>query len=79
MILMLKGGNSTDAKLYLQTAFRVQGPYDSPEGIRKTSCYVFDFAPDRALTIFCRIAQANKKLFGEENAKTLRNNLNLKK
>ena len=24
-------------------------------------------------------AQANKKLFGEENAKTLRNNLNLKK
>ena len=59
-VLMLKGGNSTDAKLYLQTAFRVQGPYDSPEGIRKTSCYVFDFAPDRALTIFCRIAQANK-------------------
>ena len=26
-----------------------------------------------------RIAQANKELFGEENAKTLRNNLNLKK
>lgn len=57
-VLMLKGGNSTDAKLYLQTAFRVQGPYDSPEGIRKTSCYVFDFAPDRALTILCTVCQA---------------------
>lgn len=59
-VLMLKGSNATDAKLYLQTAFRVQGPYDSPEGIRKTSCYVFDFAPDRALTILCTISQANK-------------------
>lgn len=59
-VLMLKGGNSTDAKLYLQTAFRVQGPYDSPEGIRKTSCYVFDFAPDRALTVLCSVCQANK-------------------
>ncbi len=59
-VLMLKGSNATDAKLYLQTAFRVQGPYDSPEGIRKTSCYVFDFAPDRALTILCTICQANK-------------------
>ena len=59
-VLMLKGGNTTDAKLYLQTAFRVQGPYDSSEGIRKTSCYVFDFAPDRALTILCTICQANK-------------------
>lgn len=59
-VLMLKGGNDTDAKLYLQTAFRVQGPYDSPEGIRKTSCYVFDFAPDRALTVLCAVSQANK-------------------
>ena len=65
-VLMLKGGNTTDAKLYLQTAFRVQGPYDSPEGIRKTSCYVFDFAPDRALTILCRVCQANKN--GDKHA-----------
>ena len=59
-VLMLKGGKATDAKLYLQTAFRVQGPYDSPEGIRKTSCYVFDFAPDRALTVLCYVCQATK-------------------
>jgi len=73
-VLMLKGGNTTDAKLYLQTAFRVQGPYDSPEGIRKTSCYVFDFAPDRALTILCRVCQANKngdKQASKQKAKEL--------
>ena len=73
-VLMLKGGNTTDAKLYLQTAFRVQGPYDSPEGIRKTSCYVFDFAPDRALTILCTICQANKngdKVASKQEAKKL--------
>ena len=73
-VLMLKGGNTTDAKLYLQTAFRVQGPYDSPEGIRKTSCYVFDFAPDRALTILCTICQANKngdKAASKQEAKKL--------
>lgn len=75
-VLMLKGGNTTDAKLYLQTAFRVQGPYDSPEGIRKTSCYVFDFAPDRALTILCRVCQANKngdKQASKQKAKELLN------
>jgi len=73
-VLTLKGGNTTDAKLYLQTAFRVQGPYDSPEGIRKTSCYVFDFAPDRALTILCRVCQANKngdKQASKQKAKEL--------
>lgn len=73
-VLMLKGGNTTDAKLYLQTAFRVQGPYDSPGGIRKTSCYVFDFAPDRALTILCTICQANKngdKTASKQEAKKL--------
>ena len=73
-VLMLKGSNSTDAKLYLQTAFRVQGPYDSPEGIRKTSCYVFDFAPDRALTILCSVCQANKngdKVESKKKAKDL--------
>ena len=73
-VLMLKGGGDTDAKLYLQTAFRVQGPYDSPEGIRKTSCYVFDFAPDRALTVLCSVCQANRngnKQDSKEKAKEL--------
>ena len=68
-VLMLKGGILTDAKLYLQTAFRVQGPYDSPEGMRKTSCYVFDFAPDRALTVLCSVSQANKNGDKKESKK----------
>ena len=68
-VLMLKGGILTDAKLYLQTAFRVQGPYDSPEGMRKTSCYVFDFAPDRALTVLCTVSQANKNGDKKESKK----------
>ena len=50
--------NSSSPETYLQAAFRVQSPWtvrnpdgDSPnkEQIIKEECYVFDFAPDRAL------------------------------
>lgn len=43
--------NITSAMQYLQAAFRAQTPYSSPEFGKKENCYVFDFAPDRALTI----------------------------
>jgi hypothetical protein len=55
-ILMLR--NSSSPETYFQAAFRVQSPWtvrnpdgDSPnkEQIIKEECYVFDFAPDRAL------------------------------
>jgi hypothetical protein len=55
-ILMLR--NSSSPETYFQAAFRVQSPWtvrnpdgDSPnkEQILKEECYVFDFAPDRAL------------------------------
>lgn len=55
-ILMLR--NSSSPETYFQAAFRVQSPWavrnpdgDSPhaEQIIKRECYVFDFAPDRAL------------------------------
>jgi hypothetical protein len=55
-ILMLR--NSSTPETYFQAAFRVQSPWtvrnpdgDSPnrEQIIKEECYVFDFAPDRAL------------------------------
>lgn len=36
---------------YLQAAFRAQTPYSSPEFGKKENCYIFDFAPDRALTV----------------------------
>lgn len=47
-VFMLSGSHSTDAKAYMQTIFRVQSPYEIG-GKRKEECYVFDFAPDRAL------------------------------
>jgi hypothetical protein len=55
-ILMLR--NSSTPETYFQAAFRVQSPWtiDNPdskapnkEQIIKEECYVFDFAPDRAL------------------------------
>ena len=55
-ILMLR--NSSSPETYFQAAFRVQSPWairnldsitPSKEQIIKEECYVFDFAPDRAL------------------------------
>ena len=55
-ILMLR--NSSSPETYFQAAFRVQSPWTvkNPDGVApnqeqiiKEECYVFDFAPDRAL------------------------------
>jgi len=55
-ILMLR--NSSTPETYFQAAFRVQSPWSirNPDGLTpnaeqiiKEECYVFDFAPDRAL------------------------------
>lgn len=51
-ILMLR--NTTSPETYFQAAFRVQSPWttkdeDGEEVILKPLCYVFDFAPNRAL------------------------------
>ncbi|KWW31246.1 MAG: putative restriction enzyme [bacterium P3] len=53
-LLMLR--NCSSPETYFQTAFRVQSPWtatdkDDPtkKNILKTTCYVFDFAPNRAL------------------------------
>jgi superfamily II DNA or RNA helicase len=43
--------NTNSAMQYLQAAFRAQTPYNSPEFGKKENCYIFDFAPDRALTV----------------------------
>lgn len=47
-VMMLSGSFFTSAANYLQTIFRVQSPCNM-DGKIKTSCYVFDFAPDRTL------------------------------
>lgn len=49
--------NTNSAMQYLQAAFRAQTPYSSPTFGEKTNCYIFDFAPDRALTVMAEAAQ----------------------
>ena len=60
--------NLRTPETYFQTAFRAQTPWviDNPDGkspikkeILKEICYVFDFAPDRALS---QIADYSNKL-----------------
>lgn len=48
--------NINSAMQYLQAAFRAQTPYSSPKFGKKENCYIFDFAPDRALTIMAESA-----------------------
>ena len=36
---------------YLQAAFRAQTPFSHEKLGRKEECFIFDFAPDRALTV----------------------------
>jgi len=53
-ILMLRSLKSPES--YFQAAFRVQSPYAirDPEGgleVRKPTCYLFEFDPDRALSL----------------------------
>lgn len=69
-VFYLKGGDR--AATYMQTIFRVQSPYvvkDSNGNVEKmkTSCYVFDFSPDRTLKVvaetakFSSMAKANEE------------------
>ena len=49
--------NTNSAMQYLQAAPRAQTPYSSPTFGKKTNCYIFDFAPDRALTVMAESTQ----------------------
>ena len=51
--------NTNSAMQYLQAAFRAQTPFSSPTFGLKTNCYIFDFAPDRALTVMAASTQLN--------------------
>ncbi len=48
-IMMLSGGADAGVARYMQTMFRCQTPYS--DGRIKQNCYVFDFSPERTLTI----------------------------
>ena len=55
-VFMLSGSAKTGAANYMQTIFRVQSP-GQINGKQKTDAYVFDFAPDRVLTMMAHAAK----------------------
>ena len=66
--------NSSSPETYFQAAFRVQSPWTvkNPDGLHpnaeeviKPECYIFDFAPDRALR---QIAEYASRLNVDESA-----------
>ena len=72
-VMMLAGSYSTSASTYLQTIFRVQSPCNM-NGKIKTDCYVFDFAPDRALKVIAESVNISTKpgrINSEEKQKIL--------
>ena len=68
-VFMLSGTYSTAASTYLQTIFRVQTP-GAIGGKQKEKCYVFDFAPDRALKMVAEASNLSTRpgaVQGEKN------------
>ncbi len=76
-VLMLSGSSSTAAQGYMQTIFRVQTPAII-NGREKKECYVFDFAPDRTLTMIAEAANLSARAGGatESDRETMRQFLN---
>lgn len=57
-VLYLKGSEMTSAATYMQSIFRVQSPWvDTEHGDMKSTCCVFDFAPDRTLKMVAETAK----------------------
>lgn len=59
-VMMLTGSASTAASGYMQTIFRVQSA-GVLDGKQKERCYVFDFAPDRALNVISEVNRIAKR------------------
>lgn len=58
-VLYMKGSETTNASTYMQTIFRVQSPHVL-HGMMKNKCYVFDFAPERALVMMAETAKYSR-------------------
>ena len=54
-VFMLYGSSQVAAQRYMQTIFRVQSPANL-DGKIKENCFVFEFAPDRALKVLAKTA-----------------------
>lgn len=76
-VFMLSGTAKTGAATYMQTIFRVQSS-GNIGGKQKTDAYVFDFAPDRVLTVMANAAKASTRpgKATEEQRERLRELLN---
>jgi hypothetical protein len=70
-VLCMKGSENTPAANYMQTIFRVQ-THATLDGRQKSDCYVFDFAPDRALTAVAETAKMAVYAQGDKGKKQLK-------
>ena len=70
-VLCMKGSENTPAANYMQTIFRVQ-THAVLQGRQKSDCYVFDFAPDRALTAVAETAKMAVIAAGGKDSKRLK-------
>ena len=59
-VMMLTGSANTSVPGYMQTIFRVQSA-GVLDGKQKERCYVFDFAPDRALNVLSEVNRVTKR------------------
>lgn len=79
-VFMLSGNYNTSLSSYMQTIFRVQSSCVLDNGLLKTECYAFDFAPDRTLKVVAdAVSRLNKDkniLSEEEDRSTLEEFLN---
>lgn len=75
-VLMLAGSNdgTSSASVYMQTIFRVQTPAYF-NGQMKTDCYVWDFAPDRTLSVMVDVAGTSAKEPGNNTTQDQRDYL----
>ena len=69
-VMVLSGSANTSVNGYMQTIFRVQSP-GVIEGKRKENCYVFDFAPDRALKVIGEVHKLSSKSGSGEEAQRI--------
>ncbi|NDO18065.1 DEAD/DEAH box helicase [Lachnospiraceae bacterium MD329] len=70
-IMMLSGSASTSASGYMQAIFRVQSP-GCIDGKQKENCYVFDFAPDRALKVIANVHNLSVKGGGSDDTEKVK-------
>lgn len=65
-VMMLSGSSTASASGYMQAIFRVQSP-GCIDGKQKENCYVFDFAPDRALKVVANVHNISVKGGGTDD------------